>query len=377
MTISQDEIKARAGRLGFSFIGCAPAEQTPHFSQYVNFISNHSLGDLSFLSKSYVITGRENPITLLNDAKSVIVLGSCYPSGPSQLDQDGNTNGAISAYGVLPDYHELVREKAATLMMEFEQSSSSSIHWRVFIDSGPMMEKDMAYAAGLGWIGKHSLCIHPDYGSYFFICCILTDAELGQISPIPVKDLCGECNLCEQACPTGCIHDHQVDATQCVSYLTIEHKGIIPRNLRGLIGNHIFGCDVCQSVCPHNQATSKPENGLFFNLPDVVPASLNLSDELNHTPDTFKEKFIGTPTLRIGIERYLRNVIIAAGNSRDAHSVPALKRLVSHDSDLVAIHAAWALCMFSDRKLNHYLCEILDTEVSELVAAEIRDLALG
>jgi len=376
MTISQDEIKARAIRLGFSFIGFTPAEQTPHFSQYVDFISNHALGDLVFLSKPYVITGRENPATLLDNAKTIIILGVCYPSINKNRRQYKNTDGAISSYAVLPDYHNLLREKATALMKELELSADTAIHWRIFIDSGPMMEKDMAYAAGLGWIGKNAVCIHPDYGSFFFICCVLTDLGLKQNKIAPVRDLCGDCELCVQACPTGCINDHQIDVTRCISYLTTEHNGIIPRNLRSQIGNHIFGCDICQSDCPHNQANAKPENGLIFHINHLVPTSLCLPDELNHTPESFKNYFRGTSILRIGVERYLRNVIIAAGNSRNARCVPALKRLVSHHSDLVAIHAAWALSMFSDRNLNRYLIRMIDTEISELTANEIRALVL-
>jgi epoxyqueuosine reductase len=373
MSISQNEIKARASHLGFSFVGFTPAVQTPHFPQYVDFVANHTMGDLAFLSQSYVNKGREDPTSLLENAKSVIVLGVCYPSFNSQIGHN-NTDGIISAYAVLPDYHKIIKEKAIALMKEIEQISTARIDWRIFIDSGPMMEKDMAFAAGLGGIGKHSLCIHPDFGSFFFICCILTNLDITQMRTIPVKDLCGNCTLCEQACPTQCIDDHHIDVTRCISYLTTGHKGIIPRDRRSQLGLHVFGCDVCQTVCPYNKSSITPENGYYFHTPHAIPASLKISEELNHTPHTFKEKYNGTPILKIGFERYLRNIIIAAGNSMDVGCVPALKRLISHDSDLVGIHAVWAYNQLSDINLNRYLRNLLDTEISELVAAEIRAL---
>lgn len=374
MTISQSEIEARAKRLGFSFVGFSLATQTPNFPQYLDFISNHEISDLSFLSQEYVIKGRQIPASLVENAKSVIVLGVCYTSKNSPQEQTANVRGTISAYAVLPDYHKLIEGKATTLMKGLEQTNNATINWRIFIDSGPVMEKDMAFAAGLGWIGKHTLCIHPDYGSFFFICCILTDLDLAELKRNPIQDLCGICTECERACPTGCIDAHHIELTRCISYLTTVHHGIIPRDLRSHLGTHVFGCDVCQTVCPHNKTTAIPENGYFFHVPNVASAVLNLPDELNHTPQTFKENYFGTPVLRIGFERYLRNAIIAAGNSVDSRCVPALKRLVFHNSDLIAIHAVWALSKFADRNLKNFLIDLLESEISEPVADEIRAL---
>ena len=205
------------------------------------------------------------------------------------------------------------------------------------------MEKDLAYAAGLGWIGKNSLFIHPELGSFTFLCCIIIDKDL-HIKPILSSDLCKNCRLCMQACPTQCIAgDHTIDASQCISYLTIEHKKIIPRDIRPLIGNRVFGCDICQDVCPYNTNITEKQSELFFNLKKKDYHPLDLLKEMNLTEDTFRQKYIKTSILRVSYECHLRNIIIAAGNSRNQKFIKPLKKFLASDSKIIRAHAVWAL----------------------------------
>jgi len=368
----QDMIKARAARLGFSFTGFAPALQTPHFSQYFDFISTHELGDLNFLSKEYVIQGREDPGTLLENGRTMIVLGSCYPPQKAPEWYDYPSDGIVSAYARFPDYHHVIRKNAETLMDDLQNTLHIDFQWRIFIDSGPVMEKDMAYSAGIGWIGKNSLCIHPVHGSFFFICCILTDLDITESQPAPIQDLCGDCSACINACPAKCIHDHSIDITRCIAYLTIEHKGVIPRELRTVIGPHIFGCDVCQSVCPYNLHRKKMDSAVFFGRQQLIHSSVSLNHELALSPPSFIEKFTGTPIIRIGFEQYLRNVIIAAGNTKENHNLQELKQLANHSSKIIALHAIWAIGQYRNEDGNKFLSGLLKENFSGELLEEIR-----
>jgi len=375
MKITQDEIEARALRLGFSFIGFTRADQSPHFHQYREIIARQSLGDLNFLKQPYVIQGRKHPASLLTGAKSVIMLGTKYPPPPPQSKAEkAKPHGTISAYAAVPDYHQVIREKASQLMEQLQQDFLPDVHWRIFIDSGPMLEKDMVFSTGLCSIGKNSLCIHPEHGSYFFICCILTDLELKIDQSSTLQDLCGDCKQCVNACPTGCIINHTIGITRCIAYLTIEHKGIIPRDLRSKIGNLIYGCDVCQSVCPYNKHPGIKYNGFFFNIDPVLSLHLDLNEEIVQTPEIFNKKFGTTPIQRIGYERYIRNIIIVAGNTRDTRCIPALQRLATHPNDLFSIHAIWSLHQFSEKNIKTFLFSLFELDISNQAAIELRTL---
>ena len=375
MLYRSDDIKAKAERLGFSFAGVTRAEQTPHFINYLDEISRQDLADLSFLGLPYVIEGRRNPANLLHGAKSVIVLGASYPPSPSNHFADTDDVAAtIAGYAILPDYHKILKEKAKEFVAELQADTAQEIHARIFIDSGPLMEKDMAFKAGVVWIGKHSLAIHPQFGSNFFIACLLTDLDIFWGNEGTVQDLCGSCQKCVLACPTSCINDHVITLSRCVSYLTIEHKGAIPRDLRQKIGTRIFGCDTCQNVCPCNSAPLQPQNGYFFAPEPSVPQPLDLVAALALDESSFQEKFSSTPIFRIGYERFMRNAAIAAGNSHNSACIPALKHVLQLGTDLINIHAIWALGQFPDKETRQFLLDYLQTGTSTACAEEIREV---
>ena len=373
MALNKDVIKARAESHGFSFVGFTEAKATPHLNAYLKHIRDFEHSDLAFLSRSYVVNGRRDPTCLMDNASTVIVLGVCYPPPQTNNKKKMIANGTIAAYAVMPDYHDVIREKATLVVHSLQKECTTTFKTRIFIDSGPMMEKDMAYSAGLGWIGKNTLCIHPKYGSFFFICCILTDLNL-DADDFFNEDLCGDCQKCEIACPTNCIHDHRIDVMRCISYLTAEHRGVIPHAMRKQIGNRIFGCDICQSVCPRNVNTKKPENGYFFHINPKLKSQPDLCEQLKHTPVSFKEYFSGTPILRIGYERYVRNIVVAAGNSGNDEYIPLLKRLVTSSSELISLHAAWALTNFEDNNTRDFLLGLLNTNINKELKKEISEL---
>jgi len=215
--------------------------------------------------------------------------------------------------------------------------------YRVFVDSAPVLETILAEQAGLGWIGKNTCLINPHSGSYFFLSEILLDIHLTPDQPFST-DHCGSCTRCIDACPTACIlPDRTIDAQRCISYLTIELKGEIPAELRSSIGNWVFGCDLCQQVCPWNQRfASQSGDPAFEPRPDVP--NPDLIEELSLSPEAFNRKFKGSPIKRSKRRGYLRNVTVALGNSGDPAAIPALSNSVKNDPEpLIRSHAAWAL----------------------------------
>jgi epoxyqueuosine reductase len=367
-----EPIKAKAKNLGFSFIGFTEVQQSPHFQDYLKWLERDQFGHLEFLNKHYVIGSRREPGQLLKGAKSIVVLGVKYSPLLNKKQIEFPDKGVIAAYAQYEDYHHVVKTKSVELMESINNERSEKINYRIFIDSGPLMEKDFAYAAGLGWIGKNSLFIHPELGSFTFLCCIMVDKDLNERNQLSIN-LCENCHLCEQACPTQCIiGNHTIDASRCISYLTIEHKGIIPRNLRSLIGNHVFGCDICQDVCPYNTRVTENQSEIYFNFKKKSYHPLDILMEMSLTEETFKEKYLNTPILRVSHERHLRNIIIAAGNSRNHKFIKPLKELLTSDLEIIRIHAVWALWKIGLEECFLFLRSHLSFEKNDLVRDEIK-----
>ena len=371
MTSEKNEIRARANNLGFSFTGFTEVQQSPHFEDYLEWLEREQFGNLEFINTHYVIGSRREPGHLLKNAKSIVVLGVRYGPLLKKDQSESPDSGIIATYAQYEDYHYVVKNKAVELMESINRVRSGKFNYRIFIDSGPLMEKDFAYAAGLGWIGKNSLLIHPELGSFTFLCCIMVDIDLNENTQLP-NDLCENCHLCEYACPTQCIAgDHTINVSQCISYLTIEHKGVIPRSLRSLIGNRVFGCDICQDVCPYNTRVTEIRSKIFFNLKKKNYHPLDLLKEMSLTEKTFKEKYMNTPILRVSYERHLRNIIIAASNSHNRKFIKSLKELLASDSEITRIHAVWALGKIGLEECFLILRSHLALEKNGLVKDEI------
>ncbi len=283
---------------------------------------------------------RSAPTALWPEARSVIALGMSYApeSDPLALANDGSA-GRISVYAQGRDYHDTVKKALKALARWLIAREGGEL--KVFVDTAPVMEKPLSAAAGLGWQGKHTNLVSREHGSWLFLGVIFTTLEIGPDEPAP--DTCGSCTRCLDACPTQAFDGaRRIDARKCISYLTIEHKGPIPHELRKAMGNRIYGCDDCLAVCPWNRfAKAAAANRAF--VPREELKAPRLADLLALDDATFRAKFSGSPIKRIGVKRMIRNCLIAAANSGDAALVPSVERYLRDEDSVVAEAASWAL----------------------------------
>jgi epoxyqueuosine reductase len=307
---------------------------------------------------------RADPLTLWKDARSVIMLGLNYgpERDPLEILKHGEL-GAISAYAQGDDYHDLIKKKLKTVAGHIFEAHKADV--KVFVDTAPVMEKPMAQKAGVGWQGKHTNLVSRDLGSWLFLGSIFTSLEL---EPDEAEtDHCGACHACLDICPTEAFPaPYKLDARRCISYLTIEHKGPIPRELRGAMGNRIYGCDDCLAVCPWNKFAEAGHEMRLAARPELTAPRLS---ELARLDDAdFRALFRKSPVKRIGRDRFVRNVLIAIGNSGDADLAAEAKTLLDDASSLVRGAAVWAL----GRLLPRAECESLAprSEPDEEVRAE-------
>jgi epoxyqueuosine reductase len=370
-------IKAEAASLGFSFISFTHAKQPIHYPEFIKWLGDGYAGELDYLKKEKAIHSRGNPASLLDHSKSIIVFGFRYQSQTLDLPQpqsagQNNPVGLIASYALCEDYHTFVRNKTRLLMVRIIQNTGMDIQYRIFIDSSLVLEKDTAFMAGAGWIGRNSLLITPDYGSFHVIGCLLTNLDLPEGQTFS-KDLCGKCQVCVQACPAHCLTDqHTVIAEQCIAYQTIENMGVIPRELRSKIGPWIFGCDICQNSCPWNAKNQKDQPVSSESLPRKIKPKIDLLQEINLTQDEFITKFKGTPVLRATHEGYLRNIIIAMGNSKSLSCISPLKRILEENPSWnLRLHAAWALAEIHTPETETILQQVLQREKDQRVREEL------
>jgi epoxyqueuosine reductase len=327
-------LKARAWELGFAFCGITTPEPPPHLAEYERWLDAGHHGEMNYLATERARQRRAHPRLILPDCKSILVVALPYPPG--------NTEGPIAAYALGHDYHEVIPARLRKLMTWLEAEVQHPIAHKVYTDTGPLLERELAQRAGLGWIGKNTMLIRPKVGSYFLLGEVLLDLDLPPDEPFP-SDRCGTCTRCIEACPTGAILENRVlDSRRCTSYLTIELKGSIPEDLRGAMGGWIFGCDICQAVCPWNVRFADsvaPDPALASNPPPP-----DLRNELSLTPEQFNTKFKDSPIRRTKRRGYSRNVAVALGNSGDPGAIPALKASIEVEPDpLVREHVHWAL----------------------------------
>jgi epoxyqueuosine reductase len=334
------QIKTWGQELGFAQIGIADTELSAAELRLHDWLTKDFHGEMDYMAAHG--TKRSRPHELLPGTLRVITARLNY--WPEAADATVNLatpeRAYVSRYAVGRDYHKVLRNRLQQLAEKIE-SVTGPFGYRVFTDSAPVMEVELATKSGLGWRGKHTLLINQNEGSYFFLGEIYTDLAL----PIdtPHGDHCGSCFACASACPTGAIVEpYQVDARRCISYLTIELKGSIPIELRPLMGNRIYGCDDCQLVCPWNRFAQTA------SLPDFEPRhqldSTTLVELFGWSEEEFLSKTEGSAIRRIGHERWLRNIAVALGNAPPSvSSIAALNARVSHPSTLVREHVEWAL----------------------------------
>jgi len=342
------EIKAEAQRLGFALAGITSPEAPPHWPVFENWLAQGRHAGMAYLADERARARRREPRQILPGCKSILVLAARYPDPgntgafeAAEAPADDGPHGRVAAYAWGTDYHLVLPERMKALAAFIEARLGHAVAHREYTDTGPLLERDLAQQAGLGWIGRNTCLINPRMGSYFFLAEMLLDLELDQDAPFQ-DDRCGTCTRCIDACPTRCIlPDRTLDAGRCISYLTIELKESIPVELRSSIGSWVFGCDVCQQVCPWNRFTDGRVDPAFGPRPGVpAPA---LVPEIALTPDAFNRKFKDSPVQRTRRQGYQRNLAVALGNAGDPASVPALARAAGDPQPLVNECAAWAL----------------------------------
>ena len=296
-----DFIKTQAKELGFFDCGISKAEQLSKDAEKMElWLSQGNHGDMSYLERNK--DKRYNPELLVENAKSVIsILYNYYPS--QKLDEDDNYKISKYAYG--NDYHYIIKEKLKKLLAVIEEKTGKS-NARVFTDSAPILDRAWAHKSGLGFIGKNTLLINKKGGSFFFIGHIIIDLELHYEDEVDLKNYCGSCTQCIDACPTNAIKDNYVDARSCISYLTIEYKGELPHNLKGKFNNWIFGCDICQDVCPWNRFSTPHKEPLFE--PDYNLQIMKKNQWENLEKPHFNKLFKNTAIKRTGYNGLKRNI---------------------------------------------------------------------
>jgi epoxyqueuosine reductase len=367
-------IFAEAKRLGFNLVGVTHPDPPPHVDVYENWINEGHHGEMDYLSTERARARRADPRLILPECKSILVLGWEHAVPIITEDHPGDErpelNGRIGSYAWDKDYHDVIPERLKQLVEFIEIQVGEPVPNRWYTDTGPILERELAQRAGLGWIGKNTCLINPAKGSYFLLAELFLGIDLEPDQPF-TADRCGSCTLCIEACPTECILlDRTIDASQCISYLTIELKGSISPELRPKMDNWIFGCDICQQVCPWNQRFAKPDERLSG---ETRIENQELTAELSLSPEEFNRKFKGNPIKRAKRRGYLRNVAIALGNSGQASVVPVLvESLKVEPEPLVRRHAAWALGQIDDVQARRSLQKAAASEDEPGVLAEIQ-----
>ena len=325
-------IKSQAYALGFDLVGITTLGPALTHSSFESWIAEGHAGEMHYLARG--AEKRRDTRNPFANVRSAIVVG---------LDYGGHASpGPIARYARSDDYHDVMAAKLDELHRWIERTQGCSINAKPYVDTGPILERDLARKAGLGWFGKNTMLVNPKTGSFFFIGTLLVDLELSADTPFE-HDRCGTCMRCIEACPTGALQSERtLNATKCISYLTIELRGAIPENLREPMGELVYGCDICQDVCPWNVRFAR----------DAMPAALNPRDDLE-SPDLrdmlalddagFRDKFRNSPVKRTKRRGLARNIAVAMGNSGNSDYIPDLERATLDEDSMVREHAAWAL----------------------------------
>jgi epoxyqueuosine reductase len=358
--MTSGELTSLAQELGFATLGVTVVDAQPTMrARLLQWLEEGQHGEMAWMGRDP--ERRADPRRVLEEAESIITVTMNYFT-PHQ-HSDAADRGRISRYAWGDDYHDVMLPRLKSLLAQLQQDDPSA-EGLAYVDTGPVMEKPWAARTGLGWQGKHTNLIDRTRGSWFFLGEIITNLNFEKTSSVvgrqssatnnrkPTTEnrqpsLCGKCTKCIDICPTQAITaPYQLDARRCISYLTIEHKGSIPEALRPLLGNHIYGCDLCQDVCPWNRFATPTLEEAF--APREGSLSPQLTELMYMTDEQFRERFRGSPIKRIKRRRLLRNVAVALGNSRDHAALPALQHGLNDPEPLIREHAAWAIAQITE-----------------------------
>jgi epoxyqueuosine reductase len=309
------------------------------------------------------------PQELLPGARSIVALAASYLTEAPGADAPDGPRGRVARYAWGQDYHTVLKRKARALAEAIGVHLGREAAARVFVDTSPLPERAVARRAGVAWAGKNTNVMVKGLGSWVFLAAIALDVELPEDAPLATH--CGSCDLCLRACPTGALVDaHTLDNQRCISYLTIEHRGAIPEELRPLMGDWVFGCDVCQEVCPVNRKAA-PAAAPEFRATDSWRAAPPLTDLLLLEAEAYQQRFRGSAVKRAKLTGLQRNAAVALGNAGDPATVPALAKALETAGPLVRRHAAWALGRIGDAAAREALTAALERDADPEVRAEI------
>ncbi len=339
--VMKTNVQAIAQQLGFQGCRVAPAMPARHGDLYKQWIADECYGDMTWLAKR--VERRLDPREVLPGARAVIVLAMNYFQGDPG-ESPVHSPGTFARYAWGNDYHDLIESKLKDLTTYIEDVGGRH---RYYVDTGPVLERDFASEAGLGWNGKSTVQIHPRLGTWFFLAVILTTLPLP--ADEPMNDHCGKCTRCLEACPTQAITaERRLDARRCISYLTIEHRGAIPLEFRRAMGDRIFGCDDCLTVCPWNRFAQASSESTFQAREFVT--EWHLRDFLTLDDEGFRKLFKNSPIKRTKRRGFLRNVCVALGNVGTEEDLPALRQATEDEDPLISEHAHWAIGEIEGRK---------------------------
>jgi len=351
--------------------GIAPAVSSSRMPAYLAWLEQGYAGEMAYLARQDRVERRADPAKVLPGVRSMICVGMNYYTDdcPTDVLKDP-ARGLISRYAWGNDYHDLMLPRLEQLASFIRSLSGTDVRYRAYVDTGPVLERAYAVDAGLGFIGKNTCLINPRRGSWLFLGVILTTAEL-EPTEHNTQISCGTCTRCLEACPTqALVAPYVLDARRCISYLTIELNGPIPRELRPLIGNRVFGCDVCQSVCPW-QRFAKPSREKAFSAQSLDDSAPLLAEIISLDEASFRQRFRDTPLWRGKRRRLLRNAAVALGNWGDGNAIPPLKRAIHDNEPLIRGHAAWALGRIGGTRALRILEEAMNQETDSYVQQEI------
>ena len=360
------EIKSAARRLGFQLAGAAPALTPTGLGRFHEWLASGYAGQMHYLPER--AEAYEHPQHVLAGVRSVVMLAMNYGTGQPQPTTTGQGRIARYAWGTV-DYHDLIHDRLKQLTKEITQLAPAA-RVRGVVDTAPLMERELAQLAGLGWVGKNTLLLNRGEGSWFFLAALLTDLELAYDDP-HMTDHCGSCTACLEACPTDAFpQPYVLDATRCISYLTIELRDHIPTELREGMGDWLFGCDVCQEVCPWNRRAPAAEETAFAPQPASDPVDLIALFSLDDA--AFRDRFRRTPLWRSKRRGILRNAAILLGNRPTSAALPALTKGLTDKEPLIRAACAWALGHYAENEAQDALAAQNEREQNAAVLSEIQ-----
>ena len=341
------EIKERARQLGFPLVGVTSPDPPPHLDFLRKWLDAGFQASMAWMGTDRSLERRSDPRAVLPECRSILSLGSPYPA------PRGNVRGGnIASYALNQDYHVVLEHRLEELVEAIGELAGEPVPNRYYTDTGPVLEKELAMRAGLGWIGKNTTLINQEYGSYFFLAEIFLGIDLAADPPI-TEQFCGTCTRCLDTCPTGALRQpYTLDANLCISYQTIENRGQIPPQLRSRMGDWVYGCDICQVVCPWNKPGKEAPGILEEFKPRQELLALDLTEELALTQEEFSARFKGSPVKRAKRRGYLRNAAVALGNCGEEGAVQALEIALEDEEPLVREAAAWALGEITGTKIT-------------------------